>query len=75
MEKVRCVWLSDGELKVLFETKDQPAPGNLKTVHIESISNKEIVDEYLSKTEFIPHIQTVITMEPTASLQTKLRKK
>ena len=75
MEKVHCVWLSDGEMKVLFETKELPRPDNLRAVPFQFISNKELVTEYLTKTEYIPHIRTVITMEPTPTLQTSLGKK
>ena len=68
VDKVHCVWLSDGEMKVLFERKGLPEPDNLKAAHVQFVRNKEMVTEYLKKTEFIPHIQTVITMEPTAEL-------
>ena len=43
MEKVHCVWLSDGEMKVLFETKELPRPDNLQAVPFQFISNKELV--------------------------------
>ena len=62
--------MSDGEMNVLFERKGMPEPQNLKTAHVQDISNKEVVLEYLAKNEYIPHIQTVITMEPTSGLQT-----
>ena len=60
MEKVHCVWLSDGEMKVLFETKELPRP---RAVPSQFVSNKELVAEYLAKTGYIPHIRTVITTE------------
>lgn len=72
MEKVHCVWMSDGELTVLFESKGLPEPHNLKTARVQYVRNKEVVSEYLAKTAYIPHIQTVITMEPTSELQTNL---
>ena len=75
MEKVHCMWLSDGEMKVLLETKALPSPDNLQAVPFQFVSNKELVKEYLAKTEYIPHIRTVITMEPTPTLQTSLGKK
>ena len=34
MEKVHCVWLSDGEMKVLLETKALPSPDNLRAVPV-----------------------------------------
>ena len=75
MDKVHCVWMSDGELNVLCETKEKPNPENLKAVHVQCVSNKEIVAEYLAKTDYIPHIETVITMQPTSRLQTSFSKK
>ncbi len=75
VEKVHCVWISDGEMNVLFESKsssEADATENLKTAHIQSVTNKEMVMEYLAKMEYIPHIQTVITMEPASAVQTCL---
>ena len=68
MDKVHCVWMADGELNVLFECREV-----LITAHLEDITNKEVVLEYLAKTEYIPHIQTTITMEPTVGLQTHIK--
>ena len=67
VEKVHCVWLLDGEMKVLFETKALPSPDNLRAVPFQFVSNKELVTEYLAKTEYIPHIRTVITCNGTYS--------
>ena len=64
-EKVHCVWLNNGEMNVLFECKRFDAPDFLGSMPIECIKNKELVDEYLINTEYIPHIKSVITIEPT----------
>ena len=53
--------MADGEMKVLFESKEGETE-NLKTALIQFVSNKELVTEYLSKAEYIPHIQTVVTL-------------
>ena len=65
MDKIHCVWIADGEMNVLFEKNS-----DLKAARIEFVRNKQMVLDYLSKTEYIPHIQTVITLEPTAGLET-----
>ena len=74
VDKVHCVWKSDEELNVLFESKELPGPENLRTVRVQFVSNKEMVAEYLARTEYIPHIQTVITMVPTSTIQTNFSK-
>ena len=43
------------------------------TMPIHSIKNKELVHEYLSQTECISHIRTVLTMEPTKSSDVRYR--
>lgn len=63
--KIHCVWLSDGELQVLFECKETD---NLLSMHVKYISNKILVQEYLNQTDFIPHFKRIITMELTAGL-------
>ena len=63
------MWTSDGEMNVLFESKET---GHLKAAHVQFVRNKEMITEYLTKMEHIPHIQTVITMKPTSELQTSL---
>ncbi len=66
MEKVHCVWISDG---VLFESKsssEADATENLKTAHIQSVTNRNGYGIF----GYIPHIQTVITMEPASAVQT-----
>lgn len=55
-------------INVLFECKEDL----LRSTSIECVKNKEMVSEYLAKMEYIPHIRTVITMEPTAGLQTSI---
>ena len=64
-EKIHCVWLSNGEMNVLFECKHFDAPDFLGTVPVECIKNKELVNEYLVQTEYIPHIKTLLSREPT----------
>ena len=67
MDKVHCVWITDGEMNVLFSEKND----NLKTTRIKFVRNKEMVLEYLSKMDYIPHIRTVVTMEPTSEIKTE----
>jgi len=61
--------MADGELTVLFESKSADC-NQLQTARIQYVRNKEPIIEYLANTEYIPHIQTVITMEPTSGLLT-----
>ena len=61
--------MMDGEMNVLFDCKEVTSPDNLKFAPVEFVRNKELVQEYLSKMESIPHIRTVITMEPTVGLK------
>lgn len=68
-EKVHCVWLSDGEVQVLFECKGASNPENLLSVHIDYISNKSLVQEYLDQMQFIPHFKRTVTMESTIGLK------
>lgn len=67
--------MADGEMTVLFESKtpecNTPECDQLQTARIQHVQNKELVEEYLAKMEYIPHIKTVITMEPTAGLRTE----
>ena len=72
-ERVHCVWLSDGEMNVLFECKEFAGPDHLGSAPLELICNKEVVQQYLDKMKYIPHIQRTVTMEPTTGLglQTK----
>ena len=63
-EKVHCVWLSNGEAQILFECKGE----NLLSVHIDCISNKSLVQEYLDQMQFIPHFKRTVTMESTIGL-------
>ena len=62
------MWLSDGELQVLFECKGLSDPENLLSMHIKFISNKGLVQEYLDQMQFIPHFKRTITMESTEGL-------
>lgn len=68
-DKVHCVWLVDGVVKVLFECKQFQGPEQLGSAPIDLVLNKELIQEYLDNTEHIPHIRRVITMEPTEGLQ------
>ena len=63
------MWLSDGELQVLFECKGSSSPENLLSMHIKFISNKSLVQEYLDEMQFIPHFKKVVTMESTPGLR------
>ena len=67
-EKVHCVWLSDGDLHVLFESKMFEGPDHLGCALVGSISNKELVQEYLDTMVSIPHIERLITMVPVTGL-------
>jgi hypothetical protein len=60
--------LSDGEINVLFECKDIPKPNHIRSVHINFIQNKELVQEYLANEVTIPHIKKQIVMEPVANV-------
>ena len=62
VEKVHCVWFADGEIIVLFESKQFDEPHHLGVVPIEL---KELVRDYLDKIEYIPHIKRTVTLEPT----------
>lgn len=53
-------------MNVLFEMKDLPELENIKTVHIQDVNNKELIRDYLAKTECI---QTVIKTEPTSNTE------
>ena len=70
-DKVYCVWLADGELTVLFESNKFVGPDHLGSAPMDLISNKELVQEYLDKMKYIPHTRRMVTLEPTAGLQTK----
>jgi hypothetical protein len=67
--KVHCVWLVDGEMKVLFESKDSRGPESLASAPIDMVVNKELIQQYLDSMEHIPHIKRTITMEATVGLQ------
>ena len=69
-EEIHCVWLSNGEMNVLFKCKQFDAPDFLGTMAIECIKNKELVDQYLDQTEYIPHIKTLLTMDKAKNLRT-----
>ena len=72
-DKINCVWLSDGEIHVLFESSDFMGPEHLGSAEINLITNKELVCKYLDSVEFIPHIQTTVTMMPTAEIELKVK--
>ena len=59
------MWLSDGELKVLFECNDSM---DLLSMDVKFISNKSLVQEYLNQIDFIPHFKKIVTMEPTTGI-------
>ena len=56
-EEIHCVFLFNGEMNVLFKCKQFDASDFLGTMPIECIKNKELVDQYLDQTEYIPHIK------------------
>ena len=66
-EKVHCVWLADGDVHVLFESKMFEGPDHLGCALVETISNKEVVQEYLKTMVSIPHIERHITMVPVSN--------
>ena len=70
-DKIHCVWISDGDIKVLFESRDFTGPEHLGSAEINFIINRELVFKYLDNIEYIPHIQTMVTMMPTAELKVK----
>ena len=53
--KVHCVWLVNGELQVLFECVHEGAI-NLEAAPAHLVQNKELVQEYLDRKKYIPHI-------------------
>ena len=65
--KVHCVWLTNGELQVLFECNE--GPNQLEATPVCFVKNKELVQEYLDQRKHIPHIQRTITMQSTEGLQ------
>ena len=70
VDKVHCVWISDGEVNVLIETDEK-----LRTVRFEFVLNKDIVTKYLSSIEYVPHLETVITMKQSADILPYLKQK
>ncbi len=56
-------------MNVMFECKDFPGPDHLGSSTIERIINKDIVKDFLKNMEFIPHIRTTISMEPTTTIK------
>lgn len=73
-DKVHCVYLVDGEMKVLFECKQFKGPEQLGSAPIDLVLNKELIQEYLDSMGSIPHIKKTVTLEPTKGLQV-LKKK
>ena len=65
------MWLSDDEIHVLFESRDFMGPEHLGSAQISAITNRELVQKYLDNTEYIPHIQTMVTMIPATELKVK----
>ena len=51
---------------MLFESKMFEGPDHLGCALIDSISNKELVQEYLKTMVSIPHIEKLITMVPVS---------
>lgn len=64
--KVHCVWLINGELRVLFECE---GPSQLEATPIHLVRNKELVKDYLEQKKHIPHIRKTVTMQSTEGLQ------
>ena len=56
-DKIHCVWLADGEMRVLFESKEFDGPEQLGCAPINLVVNKELIQEYLEKMEHIPHVK------------------
>lgn len=67
--KTHCVWLTDGEIKVLYDCKQFDEPDHLGAARIELFHKRELVQEYLDKMKYIPHIKRTVTMEPSAEIQ------
>ena len=61
-ERVHCVWITDGVLKVLYESGDFPGPDHLGVTTTKYIKNQEVVQAYLKCNECIPHFKTKIDM-------------
>ena len=61
-EKVHCVWITDGVLKVLYESDDFPGPDHLGVTTTKDIRNQEVVQEYLECNECIPQFKTTTDM-------------
>ena len=62
-EKIHCVWLKDGVIKVLYECSKFPGPDHLGVTTRDFIKNQNLVDEYLESNNYIPHFTTNIDME------------
>ena len=55
------------------ESSDFMGPEHLGSAEINLITNKELVCKYLDSVEFIPHIQTTVTMMSTAEIELKVK--
>ena len=60
---------------MLFESEMFEGPDHLGCAHVDSISNKELVQEYLDSMISIPHIERLITMVPVSETGIFLHKK
>lgn len=61
-EKVHCVWMTNGVLKVLYESGDFSGPDHLGVTTTQHIKNPEVVQEYLERNDCIPHFKTKTDM-------------
>ena len=62
------MWLVDGEMKVLFDYKEEDQPVQLVSGSIDLVINKHLIQEYLDTMEHIPHIKKSFSLEPTSGL-------
>ena len=61
-EKVHCVWLVNGEMKVLFEYKQPDGHrGQLMSGPINLVINNELIQQYINSMDHIPHIRKTTT--------------
>ena len=54
--------MTDGVLKVLYESESFPGPDHLGVTTTTYISNQELVKQYLEYNDYVPHFQTKVDM-------------
>ena len=69
-DKVHCVWLVNGKLRVLFEYKLPEGAGQLISGHVNLVINKELIQQYIDSMDHTPQFRkiTTTTLEPTVGL-------